>query len=118
MPDKHHRTLNVFKSYSFRDKDPIIDQVRTVVQDSGAKFSTIEADSGVSVSTLHGWFSGPVKRPQFATVMAVVRSLGYDMVLTERTAANGAATRSAQIIDLRGRVSTRTLNAAGRAAHA
>lgn len=78
---KKTRTLLQYKSYSFVDKDPIIDQIRTVVADEGESYAKIHELSGVSITCMHGWFKGNTRRPQFATVMAVARSLGYDMVL-------------------------------------
>lgn len=79
-------TFKLYKSYSFRDKDPVIDRLRTIVHDSGKSYAGIEADSGVSASTLYNWFAGEVKRPQFATVMAVARALGYDMQIVKADA--------------------------------
>jgi DNA-binding phage protein len=72
--------IKLYKSYSFRDKDPVIDHLRTAVQKSGNKYSKISEDSGVSSGTLSNWFEGTTKRPQFATVAAVARSLGPDGV--------------------------------------
>jgi len=65
-----------YKSYSFVEKDPVIDALRTAVSASKKKYSTIHQDSGVSVSTIHNWFHGRTRRPQFATVAAVTRALG------------------------------------------
>lgn len=73
------RTINLYKSYSFKDKDPVIDRLRTIIQDSGEKYSAVSDHSGVSVTTLYNWFDGETKKPQFCTVMAVARSLGYDV---------------------------------------
>jgi DNA-binding phage protein len=79
---KQKRSMVTYKSYSFVDKDPIIDQCRTIVEDEGETYLKIHEMSGVSTSTLYNWFRGETKRPQFASIMAVVRSLGYDMQLT------------------------------------
>ena len=68
-----------YKSYNFVDKDPIIDEVRTVFNASGVNFKWIEAESGVTSQTLSKWFSGQTKKPQAATVNAVLRSLGYKL---------------------------------------
>ena len=64
-------TLKTYRSYVFKDKDPVIDILRTAVQDSGKSYTDINADSGVAVGTMASWFGGAVKRPQFATVNAV-----------------------------------------------
>jgi hypothetical protein len=68
-----------YKSYNFVDKDPIIDEIRTVYQDSGANYRWISQHSGVATQTLTNWFSGVTKRPQAATINAVLRSLGFKL---------------------------------------
>jgi hypothetical protein len=77
--------LRLYKSYVFRDKDPIIDQVRTVVQDTKQTYKQISADSGVAAGTLGNWFGGTTKRPQFASMNAVLRACGHEFVIRERT---------------------------------
>lgn len=77
--------LKLYRSYSFKDKDPIIDRIRTVMQDEGLSNQDIADSSGVSATTLHNWFKGETQRPQFATVMAVTRSMGYDLQLVRTT---------------------------------
>jgi DNA-binding phage protein len=67
--------LKLYKSYNFVDKDPVIDKMRGVVKD--LSYGEISEKSGVSASTLYNWFEGNTKRPQYATVIAVMRSLGY-----------------------------------------
>jgi transcriptional regulator with XRE-family HTH domain len=69
----------VYKSYNFTEKDPIIDELRTVVQASGASYKQIHEDSGVSVATLWGWFSGETRRPQAASLNAVARALNHKL---------------------------------------
>ena len=68
-----------YKSYNFVDKDPIIDEIRTVVRDSGATYKRIEEQSGVCAVTLRNWFDGKTRKPQAATINAVLRSLGYKL---------------------------------------
>lgn len=76
-------TIQLYKSYSFKDKDPVIDELRTLVKDSGASYKDIHEESGVSATTLSNWFQGETRRPQYATIMAVARSLGYDYKLVK-----------------------------------
>jgi hypothetical protein len=76
-----------YKSYSFVDKDPIIDEVRTMIKDSGANYSWVEEHSGVTRWTLNAWFNGNTKKPQAATINAVARSLGYKLGFVPVTAA-------------------------------
>lgn len=70
------RTLRVYKSYNFVDKDPIVDVCRTAVFSNGGGPSKVAKDSNVSPTTLYGWFNGKTKRPQFATVAAVLLACG------------------------------------------
>jgi hypothetical protein len=70
-----------YKSYSFISKDPIIDEIRTIYKDSGTNYKWIEDNSGVSTVTLRNWFFGETKKPQAATINAVLRSLGYKLAI-------------------------------------
>lgn len=73
--------ISIYRTYQFVDKDPIIDKVKTMIQDERlfGQLGTVGELSGVSTSTLNNWFHGPTKRPQHATVAAVSSSLGYEM---------------------------------------
>lgn len=72
---------NIYRTYQFIDKDPVIDNLRTIVEENGlsGKHKIICELSGVSPSTIFNWFKGNTKRPQHATVAAVSSSLGYEM---------------------------------------
>jgi DNA-binding phage protein len=78
--------LRTYSSYSFVEKDPIIDKVRTIVARTKTSYATIESESGVTRSTVHAWFHGKTMRPQFATVAAVISALGYDVQLVPHIA--------------------------------
>ena len=69
--------LKVYQSYNFVDKDPIIDEVRTAIQDSGVSYKYIEDKSGVTDQTLRNWFDGRTRRPQACTVRAVLNCLPH-----------------------------------------
>jgi DNA-binding phage protein len=75
--------MKAYKSYLFRDKDPVIDLVRTAVDDSKISYEQISADSGVSSNTIYQWFHGKTKRPQHCTVMAVLRAVGKELVVVD-----------------------------------
>jgi transcriptional regulator with XRE-family HTH domain len=77
-------SLNVYKTYSFKTKDPAIDKLRTKIQDAGESYNDISVKSGVSVGTLNNWFNGGTRRPQFATLAAVAGALGYDWSLVKK----------------------------------
>ena len=70
-----------YKSYNFVDKDPIIDEIRTVFEASGATYRWVQENSGVNKNTLANWFGGSTKRPQAASINAVLRALGYKLVV-------------------------------------
>jgi hypothetical protein len=79
--------MKLYKSYLFRDKDPAIDEFRTIVQsaDGGNRITrkslkAIETGGGPQVGTVANWFFGSVKRPQNATLEAAGRALGYHRV--------------------------------------
>jgi predicted transcriptional regulator len=68
-----------YKSYSFIDKDPIIDEIRTKIQESGATYKWISEGSSVSTQTIRKWLDGETKKPQAATINAVLRAIGYKL---------------------------------------
>jgi transcriptional regulator with XRE-family HTH domain len=77
------RTISQYLTYSFVDKDPIIDRMRSMLDDEHASYTDVHEKSGVSVNTMRQWFDGKTRRPQYATIVAVARSLGYDITLTK-----------------------------------
>jgi hypothetical protein len=70
-----------YKSYSFVDKDPMIDQVRTVIGDSHMTYKAISEASGVNTTTIRGWLDGSTRKPQAATFNAVLRTCGYKLAV-------------------------------------
>lgn len=79
----------LYRTYNFVDKDPIIDKVRTAVEDSGKSYSKIHESSGVSTTTLYNWLHGDTRRPQFCTVAAVLNDVGVNTIdLNELTRKN------------------------------
>jgi transcriptional regulator with XRE-family HTH domain len=71
--------LKMYRTYRFFDKDPVIDEIRTLVRDEGLmkKLGIVHELSGVSTSTLENWFNGGTKSPQNRTICAVTSALGY-----------------------------------------
>lgn len=78
--DTKKRGFIRYKSYLFVNKDPIIDQIRTTRSDLQMSYREVHEKSGVSVAAIRNWEHGKVRRPQFATVMAVVNAMGRDIV--------------------------------------
>jgi transcriptional regulator with XRE-family HTH domain len=79
------RMFGQYATYSFRDKDPCIDALRTIISDEKLTYKELHERTGVSVSTLWHWFEGDTKRPQHATFMAVLRGAGWDYELVKLT---------------------------------
>ena len=84
MTKSRYRPL---KAYLFRDKDPVIDELRTMMQDhfdgTGRDASLkngmreIADTGGPTTSPMHAWFFGKTRRPQSATVEAAGRAMGF-----------------------------------------
>ena len=92
-----------YKSYNFTDKDPIIDEVRSVFQDAGVTKQWVADESGVTANTLHAWFDGKTRRPQAATINAVLRALGKKLGVVDLEARDKASpTVLAAVIRRRG----------------
>lgn len=78
--------MPLYQSYLFRDKDPAIDELRTVVEDhfgqrvNNKQLSEIHASGGPTASCMGQWFFGKTKRPQNATLEAAGRALGFRRV--------------------------------------
>ncbi|QIG93792.1 MULTISPECIES: hypothetical protein [Bradyrhizobium] len=72
--------MRTYRTYSYIDKNPVIDKMRTLIQDEGLikKLKIVHEISGVSTSTLDNWFNGTTRSPQHATIAAVITSLGYE----------------------------------------
>jgi hypothetical protein len=76
----------IYKSYVFRDKDPAIDILRTLVEDhfkerlSSKNLNKITHGGGPSLGCMQAWFFGKTKRPTNPTLEAAGRALGYERV--------------------------------------
>jgi len=74
--------FRVLRSYNYIDKNPVIDVMRTALEDAGVgvadKKLKIAADiSGLSVGCLHGLFHGKTRNPQHRTVAGLMCAFGY-----------------------------------------
>jgi len=69
--------------YLFRTKDPVIDELRTMVQDkyegklNRRVLRDIEANGGAKANTTAGWFFKAVRKPQNPLIEATGRAIGY-----------------------------------------
>jgi transcriptional regulator with XRE-family HTH domain len=75
--------MAIYKSYQFVDKDPIIDYLRTVIADYDKSLKQLSLDSGVNQQTIMKWLYGETKRPQAASLNAVLRSCFYKLSITK-----------------------------------
>jgi len=62
--------------------------LHSAFEDAGISLAKIADRSGVCLTTLNNWFDGKTKRPQYATVRAVARAIGYDVGLIKMSAAS------------------------------
>jgi DNA-binding phage protein len=77
----------MYGTYRFKDKDPVIDTVRTCVDiyaalrgmTFGQAVKSISKSSGVSADCMYRWFRGNTRRPQFCTIKAVVHATGREL---------------------------------------
>lgn len=77
----------MYGTYRFKDKDPVIDIVRTCLQiyatthNMSLNKAVIDCSraSGVSQGCIWRWLCGWTKRPQFCTIVAVVHATGREV---------------------------------------
>jgi transcriptional regulator with XRE-family HTH domain len=74
------RRLQMYKAYTIRngEKDPVIHQIHTMLDDTGADYSQAAEASGVSRTTIVEWIEGDTMRPKYCTIAAVAGALGYE----------------------------------------
>ena len=72
--------FRLYRTYRYIEKNPVIDRIRTIVQDEGlyTNLTALHEISGVSTAALDGWFHGSTKNPMHGTICAVLTSLGYE----------------------------------------
>ena len=68
-----------YRTYNNVEKDPAIDEARTIVQDVGLfkNLKVLSEISGVSQSTYRNWWHGDTRRPTNAALMATITACGY-----------------------------------------
>lgn len=84
MAKKPNGHLKSYKTYRFTGQDPIIEIVHSIVDDSGLRKSEISNASGVASGTMGNWFRKKTRRPQFATVNAVLMACDKELVVSTR----------------------------------
>ena len=69
--------MQIYRTYRWVDKDPMIDALRTIANDEGVNANMGHQLSGLASATISKWFGGETKRPQNATATAFSAALGY-----------------------------------------
>jgi hypothetical protein len=72
--------MALLRTYRFVDKDPVIDELRTIVNDEGLskRLASVATLANLHPSTVKNMFHGATKKPQNATVMGIITALGYE----------------------------------------
>lgn len=75
--------ISSLRTYHFttKNKDPVIEGVRSIMDMEGYSVAEIHTRCGIAKTTLYNWLDGPTRRPQWATLVGVFRSMGYDAAL-------------------------------------
>lgn len=63
-------------TYLFRDKDPVIDHLRTPRQQCKMKGNKLANVANVSPGTVYNMFNGTTRRPKWYTVVSIARAIG------------------------------------------
>lgn len=66
------------------DRDPLLDEVVTLLkQDTRSRFAKANV-SGLSVATLKNWEERKVRRPQSVSIQMAAAALGYQLALVRK----------------------------------
>lgn len=75
------------REYRFMDKDPVKDKLQTVLQDVGMfsrqKLRQVAILANRAPATLDNLFFGNTRRPQNATIEAILEGVGYERVMQQ-----------------------------------
>lgn len=74
------RTIKVYKSYNFVDKDPSIDFVHSLMDRHNMSPQKVQDGGGPTAATVYNWINGKTKRPQFCTVAAATLACGHAII--------------------------------------
>lgn len=75
--------LKLYASYSFRTKDPVIDELRTLTEDflghrvTSKDLRELEHKGGPTAGCMKAWYFGVTRRPTSAAIEAAGRSIGF-----------------------------------------
>lgn len=75
--------MNRYRSYKFRNYDPILDRLEEVMYVNGLTKAEISRESGVSTTTLYNWQKRKTRSPNSATLNAALHVAGYELAITK-----------------------------------
>jgi hypothetical protein len=90
MSSLKHRTsapkksvVHFLQTYKFGQgqQDPVIDRIKTCMDDTGFDAGKLSRTSGVSYGAIKNWLDGTTRFPRHATAAAAVRAMGFDFAL-------------------------------------
>lgn len=70
-------TIKMYKTYKFKGQDPVLKDFRAFMTEEKFNPKKISTKSNVSKTTIANWLNGKTKRPQFTTLEAASRAMGY-----------------------------------------
>lgn len=74
---KRAKLFNLYRNFSFIDKDPSIDAARQVIRaEEHLTNGRAAAITGLSATTFYSWFEGGTRRPQNASLTQAMAALG------------------------------------------
>jgi hypothetical protein len=77
MAKKNGRGFIVYDTYLFKDHDPVIDEYRAAREKEKIRSVTLHNRSNVSQSCIRNLDTGKTRRPQNATISALMGAMGY-----------------------------------------
>jgi hypothetical protein len=72
--------MALLRTYRFTDKDLVVDELHTILDDEGlfARLKHVAELASLHPQTLQNLFHGSTRRPQNATVMAIITAVGWE----------------------------------------
>ena len=70
------RTLRMYKSYNFVDKNPVIYRLQTIIDGHKLSLQEVAEESGLSLGCLRAIFYGKTRDPRHSTIARIVIALG------------------------------------------
>ena len=83
---KNGHAPQLYKAYTFREKDPEISRLRGMAEQyyggkvTGKEMTAITKDGGPSEACMRAWWYGDTKRPRNDTLEAAGRAMGFERV--------------------------------------